>query len=477
MLPVLVEFNYSTPAGMFPDAVPSLPYVWNDALNVEFESGLVKASGDRALGLGISTFPVRGMGALRTNAGLQELYFGTLTNVYRSVALASPASIGSGFSTQQHQAVSAMAGHWKFAPWGEWIIYSNGANPLQVRKGTGSGSNLLQGGTDPLPFASAKLLGRLGPHVIAANIPNGPTEIRWCSDDDVEDWVVTAVNTAGDFVIRDATSELRAMVPLGERLALYTSEQMYVMTYIGAPFVFGVQPLLNGIGAWGPSSVAAVGRENYGWGPSGFWRTDGTQFTHIDGGGLEGRPSAVREWIRTQLYVGQASKIVCYHNEVRHRVEWFYPTADASENSQGIAYDYLTKGWSRINHSYTAALERDVFQYALGAAGSVGIYAENTGTPSSASLTTKALLADYPTYGKFVSQVRVMHTGTVTCEVGYSLTVNGTITWLAGVVFSGAWAVYELNRSVMFLWVRFSGNGPWKIAGFQVYGRSSGRRL
>ena len=467
MLPKLVDLPVK-PFGFYPDAVPSESFLWKDAQNVEFSGGRILSGGARALALSAGVSPIRGFGAIRTQAGAQDLYFGTLTNLYRSVALSAPASVGSGFTTPQHETVSAPAGHWKFATWGEWMLASNGANPVQVRKASGNFVPLQQGGTDPLPFGWARLIARLGPHIVVANLPSGPNDIRWCSDDNIEDWAVLETNTAGDLHVRDADSEFIAMEPLGDRLALYTRESMYVLSYLGAPLVFGILPVLSGFGPWGPSSVVSIGREHFGWGPGGVWHTDGSQFSWIDDG-------SVKEFLTGQLFKAQASKIVGYHNEPRHRIEWYYPSTATGENDRGIAYDYLHKAWSRVDVGYSAVLERGVFQYPFGAVGS-SINSENAGTPSGALLLSKPVDFGEVTAGKFISQVRIGYVGTLALEVGYSEQVNSSITWLPAKVFSGAWDMYDVNRVVRFLHFRIQGNGPWALAGISIYGRAAGRR-
>lgn len=467
MLPRLVNFPLK-PFGFYPDAVPSEPFLWKDAKNVEFSGERIKAGGQRTLALSAGVSPIRGMGAIRTQAGVQELYFGTLTNLYRSPALGAPASVAGSFTTPQHETVASPAGHWKFVNWGEWMLATNGSNPVQVRKGTGNFAALQQDGTTPLPFAWARLMGRLGPHIVVANLPGEPNGIRWCSDDNIEDWEVLEANTAGDLTVRDVVSEFIAMEPLGDRLALYTRESLHVLSYIGAPLVFGVQPVLFGFGPWGPSAVVSIGREHFGWGPGGLWHTDGSQFAWIDDG-------SVKDFLAAELYSAQASKIVGYHNEPRHRIEWFYPTTSTGENDRGIAYDYLHKAWSRVDVGYSAVLERGVFQYPLGAVGT-SVNAENSGSPTGALLLSKPVDFGEVTAGKFVSQVRLNYTGTLTFEVGYSEQVNGAVTWLPAQAFTGQWDRYEVNRAVHFMHFRVSGNGPWSLAGLAVYGRPAGRR-
>ncbi|MDV7397545.1 hypothetical protein RZS08_39460, partial [Arthrospira platensis SPKY1] len=104
------------------------------------------------------------------------------------------------------------------------------------------------------------------------------------------------------------------------------------------------------------------------------------------------------------------------------------------------------------------------------------INAENSGSPAGALLLSKPVDFGEVTAGKFVSQVRLNYTGTLTFEVGYSEQVNGAVTWLPAQAFTGQWDRYEVNRAVHFMHFRVSGNGPWSLAGLAVYGRPAGRR-
>ena len=459
----------ASPAGMYPDAVPSLGFAWELAQNVEFTSGMVRASGDRSLALSnTEAFPVRGLGALRTNAGVQELYFGTLSTLYRSVALSPAAAVGTGFSAEAQETSTHPAGHWAFVPWGEWMLASNGTDPVQVRKGTGNFAPLLEGGTGALPFTRARLLARSGPHVLAANFNNGPSEIRWCSADDIESWYPATTNTAGEYTIRDTDSELIAWKPLGDRLAVYTRDAMYTISYIGAPFVFSVLPALNGIGAWGQESVASVGRENYGWGPSGFFQTDGTQFQYI-------ADASIKNWVSTRAWEAQASKIVAFNNEKKHRVEWYYPVNDLSECLEGVAFDYVTKAWIFLSTGYSAVLERDVFQYPLGAEAGSNIYAMNSGSyVQSAELMSRPLDFGASSRGKFLAELRALYTGSVFVRIGFHENLTDTPTWLPLTALTGDWDLVEILRTAKYFRVNFLGTGPWALTAFEFFGRGGG---
>ena len=72
--------------------------------------------------------------------------------------------------------------------------------------GTGSFGPLLQDGTTALVISKAKLLYRYGPYILAANTSESVTSFRWCSDDNVEDWIPEETNTAGELFVRDTTA-------------------------------------------------------------------------------------------------------------------------------------------------------------------------------------------------------------------------------------------------------------------------------
>lgn len=471
MLPLLKDLDAklvgAPVAGMFPDKVSSFVHVWTDAQDVLFSKDDVRSAGQRSLVL--SAGAARGLGALRRQTGVQELFYGTLTTLMRSVAFGLPTSVGTGFSTQQHESAVGLAGHWQFAPWGEWMLASNGASRIQVSKAGAAFTSLQQGGTSDLAITSARLLNRFGAYILAANTNVGTTSVHWCSDDNPEDWVPSEINTAGDYVIRDADSELTCACELGDKLAYYTRASMTVVTYIGAPFVFSFSKALKGVGAWGGKSVAAAGRRNYGWGPQGMWETDGVSFTYLD-------DEVLRVWLSSRLYRGQASKIVAYHNEDRHCIEWSYPIDATGENAETIVFDYQTRSWHRGSVPFSAALDREVFGYALTANGT-NIYAEGSGDYGSPLLLSKPLSFGDPGQEFFISDVRVIHSGTLTVTVGLMDDIDSAVVWLTPVALAANWDNVEVFRTARFFKIKIEGAAAWRVTGILFYGKAMGYRL
>ena len=82
--------------------------------DVLFSKDDIRSAGQRSLILSASAHAV--LGALRRQTGVQELFYGTLTTLMRSVAFGLPTSVGTGFHRSSIESAVGLAGHWQFAP-------------------------------------------------------------------------------------------------------------------------------------------------------------------------------------------------------------------------------------------------------------------------------------------------------------------------------------------------------------------------
>lgn len=474
MLPELLSMRDKLPPGMYPKVIESANYLWEIAENVLYTDEGVQTGWSHALALTSPGGLMRGMIGQRTNTLAQILFFGNLNQLWRSVAFASPVDVsGASYNGVENASASGPATHWHFVNWGEWTLASNGIDQVQVYK-TGPTFVDLTQTAGSLPFTFGRILGKIGPHVFVANTNVAPNEVQWCTADDIHDWLPTANNSAGSFIIRDLEGEIVAGVPLGERYALYSTDSMHVMTYIGAPNYFGFLKVLNGVGAVGPKAVCTVGRENYGLGFQGFFRTDGTSVEYID-------EPQFREYFWERCSREQASKTVCYHNEDKSRVEWFVPwqepTGGEGYTQRGVAYDYRRKAWSLISLSATAAIEREVFQYPIIALDNSDFHVVNTGTPEELSLTSKVLDFGSPAHGKFVSHIYNNTRGNYSMEIGVQNKITDGTTWLPLANLYEAGEPTRVGLTARYFRVRIKATSTFfRMGGIVFYGRGGGTR-
>lgn len=341
--------------------------LWIDGYNVVFrDKSVKKAPGWAAPLTKPASNPVRGMGQL-VDSGVKYLYWGDQTKLWRW-ATGTPTELASGFTGISNATSTALATQWCMESWGTWMIMTNGVDAIQLDK-TGTTASLT--GTPP---SRAEIIVRFNALAVAFNTDLGGAWMEWCDTDDVEDWVNDA---AGNLYIRDLDSAIRAAVRLGDYIAVLSNNALVLVTYLGAPLYLGARLALKGIGAVGKKAVVEHGREIYGLGDKGFWKSDGASFQYID-------DPDVRSWLKANLNVAQKSKVCARVNEELSLIEWSIPMS-SGENEVVLGYDYERKTWTFRNFGRTSFIERDVFDNPLSATATGDIFYDNFGVNANGS--------------------------------------------------------------------------------------------
>lgn len=369
MLPKLLEIDEGLNSGVQPDRHPQSGFVWKDSRNVSSTvSGVRKVRGWATDIAKPNTDIPRGMGQL-LDGTTTELFWGTVNSIHKwdGSVTSTP---GTGFSGNLSSVGTTPATTWSMVEWGAWIIATNGQDAPQIYKGT-SFSALT--GTPP---NTAEIVALLGPHAIFFNTNIAGNEYHFSDEDDVENWTTGA---SGTKIIRDFDSVIIAVVPLGDRLAIYGSEKMAILTYIGTPLYFGDKvAITTGIGAVSKTSVVSVKNLNYGLSSNGFFRTDGVSVQDIDLG-------SVRETFQRDVNMDHLTKINAWHNEADQEIIWYYPSGTSTEPDKGISYNYTTGAWHFLGYGRTASTPQRVFPnpYATDSVGAV--YKHNDGANDNAN--------------------------------------------------------------------------------------------
>ena len=349
------------------------------------------------------------------------------------------------------------------------------------------------GGTTPatatltvpdIDFDSLECFHRQGPHMLAFNYTKGAvdysTSFAWCSADNLDDWVGTAINTAGSLLIREAETPIRCVAQLGTGLAVYTETQMFVVNYVGLPNIFGYQVALEGsIGAVSPNSVISVGRQNYGVSRDGFFVTDGSSVKMI------GRESGMNQFFRDNVAQSELAQIYGFNNSKENEVVWGVPI-DASSITKEIYYNYKTGQWGMRDQTISAYLDRGVFHDAL-SADSNGVFYSEGNTESLANpnvfAITKAHDLNDADRIKEISAIRVGKEGegNPRLSVGWSNTIDATPTFLDkdSFIIDDTFKSFPVRAAGRYITIKIESNGSsdnWTITNLVVQGRMEGER-
>ena len=441
--------------GLFPLTHPLQAPMWIDGENIALTPrGVSSAKGYAAAFNSGTTGPIRGLFQRQTTAGVKEIFFGDLSAIYRWDGTVS--TVGSGFTLQQNDTATQQADKWIFAPWGDWVVASNGRDPVQVYKGTSFAA--LAGVT----FNWAKVIMPWSQFMFAAHTSNGLTIVEWCRAGNVEDWVPQAGSEAGNLIIREFNTPIRAMAPLSQAIGVYSDDRMAIIRFVGAPFWFGYTFALDGIGAVGPFAVAADGRLNYGVSRAGIWRTDGVSFEFIDG--------PIKDWLKQNVNWSQASKIVAFRNEAEGTIDFSFPTVGGEPDTVWRYYP-LFNAWVKLDRGFSAALERNVFDWPiLGLPDGRVVYEGFGDTADGATLTSRVTSRLFALgsmwHRKLVRRLRLIVEGSPQVRVGHVTRPHEAVNW-------GLWKVADGNElplreaGVLFSF-ELQGTTPWEFGGLEV---------
>lgn len=326
---------------------PSLPNqqipLWEKGNNVLYEDLAVKpAPGQQMIFAKQNSLPVLGY-LSGQSAGVPWLVWGDREKLWR------------GDTPPDTDEVTRAAGvytgtdddPWSFAQFGEAILATNGVDEIQYYP---------PGGPDFVNFSSvsdlpntfrAKILRNIGAFILAFNTDNDSAEYRWCDEDNVLVWTPTPQNKSRDILIRDMKSDIVAVEELGEGLFIAGRQQAHYTQFAGPPFFFPNRHLVNGVGAIGQKSVVVVGRNIFGFGRDGIWRTDGSGIAYIDD------PSMHKFIYTDTLDKALIHRTVAWEDSDNNIIYFSFPRKGGGGFTVG--YNYNLGIWSMHDYWRTAA--------------------------------------------------------------------------------------------------------------------------
>ncbi len=377
----LGKFSQEIPTGLFPDIEADKSPLWADGRNVLFEDGGTRPTLGRIV-IAIKTQAHPGTGLIEMIQGAKKtLFWGTPKvgtdngKLFRwqegDTSIEDVSRVGDYTGT----------GIWSLVPWGEWVLATNGVDPPQVYGHPDDVNDFIDlynatGVTGLLAGDTWELVTATQAFIFALNMDFNNQAFKWSTEDNVQVWNPLPSNQAGDGVARNLYSEIIAVSALANGLGVYGRDQLHFIEHIGGQLVHGTRPLLKGIGAYGKHSVVEVGGVNYGFGPRGFWKTDGAQSQYID-------KDSVHDFVIDQLDEPNAHKVTSWVDSNAFTVFWSLPVfLGSGENQITVGFNYVTEAWTVVESGSTAATSGSVFEtiHHIGFAGALMEETSEVGT-------------------------------------------------------------------------------------------------
>ena len=162
-----------------------------------------------------------------------------------------------------------------------------------------------------------------------------PMLVRWSDQENIYQWVPAADNQAGELRFSHG-SQLVTGRHGRQEFVVWSDSAIYSMQYLGPPYVWGVNLLMDGISIASPNAVVGASNLMFWMGVDKFYMYDGRTQT---------LPCTVRQYVFDNFNFDQSFQVVAGGNEQYSEVWWHYPSAGSNVNDSYVIYNYLDNAW------------------------------------------------------------------------------------------------------------------------------------
>ena len=181
--------------------------------------------------------------------------------------------------------------------------------------------------------------------------------VRWSDQENPFQWVPDITNQAGEFRLTNGSYIVEARSTRQEIL-VWTDSAIYSMQYLGPPYVWGFQILMDNISIMSPNSAITINNVTY-------WM--GTDKFYMYSGRVETLPCALRQYVFDDINKDQAWQVTVGGNEGFNEVWWFYCSTNSTVVDKYVIYNYLDRVWYYGTLNRTAWLDSGLRQNPMGA--------------------------------------------------------------------------------------------------------------
>ena len=199
-----------------------------------------------------------------------------------------------------------------------------------------------------------------------ANTTFNPLLVRWSDQANPYQWIPIITNQSGEYTLSNGSYIMGARAARQEIL-VWTDSALYSMQYIGAPYVWGFQLLMDNISIMSPNCMITVNNVTYWMGRDRFYMYDGTVKT---------LPCALKQYVFDDINQDQAYQVFAGSNEGFNEIWWFYCSIDGNSGTRTapntqidkyVIYNYLENIWYYGTMSRSAWLQNGTSQYPIAA--------------------------------------------------------------------------------------------------------------
>ena len=201
-----------------------------------------------------------------------------------------------------------------------------------------------------------------GANSYAPGNPNtafNPMLVRWSDQANAYQWIPQVTNQSGEFTLTNG-SYIMAARATRQEILVWTDSCLYSQQYLGAPYVWGFQVLMDNISVISPNSMITVNNVTYWMGRDRFYMYSGR---------VEVLPCSLRQYIFADINNDQAYQVFAGANEAYNEVWWYYVSQSSSNTiiDKYVIYNYLDRVWYYGNLNRSAWIQSGTQPYPIAA--------------------------------------------------------------------------------------------------------------
>ena len=198
------------------------------------------------------------------------------------------------------------------------------------------------------------------------NTSFNPLLVRWSDQGNVYQWIPEITNQSGEYALGNGSYIVGARSTRQEIL-VWTDSALYSMQYIGTPYVWGFQLLMDNISIMSPNCMITINNVTYWMGRDRFYMYNGT---------VQTLPCDLKQYIFDNINQNQNFQVFVGSNEGFNEVWWFYVSIDGNNGSNTqpnsvidkyVIYNYVENTWAYGTMARSAWFQTGINQFPIAA--------------------------------------------------------------------------------------------------------------
>jgi hypothetical protein len=224
-------------------------------------------------------------------------------------------------------------------------------------------------------------------HCVLIGAGGNKRRVAWSSSEDYTNWdFANPANTAG-YLDLDTQSQIVMCAPVREGTLIWTSNEAWIMRYVGLPYIYQIERIGFGCGLIAPQAFATTAGRCIWMGNESFWL--------YDGGTVRPLPCDVGSFVFDDLDP-QTSHLWTFgsDNGVFPEAWFWYPSNGSTNPDKYLMFSYAENWWSIGEMARTAACGTTVIQHPLASDEEGNLYQHEDGWTAAGDPITTARYAE-----------------------------------------------------------------------------------